>query len=67
MLFLAEAARFTDLTLRRKFRSKNRFLRNFSHENLNCCPDSIDCLVDYTRDYIVVRIVLECERKPVSL
>ena len=67
MLFLAEAARFTDLTSRRKFRSKNRFLRNFSHENLNCCPDRIDCLVDYTRDYIVVRIVLEYERKPVSL
>lgn len=46
VLFLAEAARFTDLTLRRKFRSKNRFLRNFSHENLNCCPNRIDCLVD---------------------
>ena len=46
VLFLAEAARFTDSTLRRKFRSKNRFLRNFSHENLNCCPNRIDCLVD---------------------
>lgn len=38
VLFLTEAARFTDSTLRRKFRSNNRFLRNFSHENLNYCP-----------------------------
>ena len=38
VLFLAEAARFTDSTLRRKFRSNNRLLRNFSHENLNYCP-----------------------------
>lgn len=46
VLFLAEAARFTDSTLRRKFRSNNRFLRNFSHEKVNHCPNRIDCLVD---------------------
>lgn len=38
VLFLAKAVRFTDSTLRGKFRSNNRFLRNFSHENLNYCP-----------------------------
>lgn len=38
VLFLAKAVRFTDSTLRGKFRSNNRLLRNFSHENLNYCP-----------------------------